>query len=84
MGNTRRVGIDARKLRDFGIGTYIRNILVELHRHDTETSYVVLSRSRDLHRLRDLVPRFRVVVEDAEPYSLGEQVRIPWRLRREG
>ena len=79
-----RVGIDARKLRDFGIGTYIRNILVELHRHDAETPYVVLSRNRDLHALRDLVPRFQVVVEDAEPYSLSEQVRIPWRLRREG
>ena len=79
-----RVGIDARKIRDFGIGTYIRNILVELHRHDAETPYVVLSRNRDLHTIRDLVPRFQVVVEDAEPYSLSEQVRIPWRLRREG
>jgi hypothetical protein len=67
-----RVGIDARKLRDFGIGTYIRNILVELHRHDEEIPYVVLSRNRDLHALRDLVPRFQVVVEDAEPYSLSE------------
>ena len=25
-----RIAIDARKLRDFGIGTYIRNILIEL------------------------------------------------------
>jgi len=25
-----RIAIDARKLHDFGIGTYIRNILMEL------------------------------------------------------
>ena len=43
-----RVGIDARKLRDFGIGTYIRNILIQLHRLDADTPYVVLSRGRDL------------------------------------
>ena len=29
-----RIAIDARKLRDFGIGTYIRNILIELSRLD--------------------------------------------------
>jgi glycosyltransferase involved in cell wall biosynthesis len=80
----RRVAIDARKLRDFGIGTYIRNILVELHKRDTDSEYVVLSRTRDLARAQALAPNFRHVSEDAEPYSVGEQVRIPWRLAREG
>jgi glycosyltransferase involved in cell wall biosynthesis len=84
MAERGRVAIDARKLRDFGIGTYIRNVLVELHRLDEATPYVVLGRARDVDRLRALAPRFRVVVEEAEPYSIGEQVRIPWRLRREG
>lgn len=79
----RRVAIDARKLRDFGIGTYIRNILVELHRLDQETEYVVLCRALDVEQARALAPRFRVVVEDAVPYSLGEQFRIPLRLIRE-
>ena len=79
----RRVAIDARKLRDFGIGTYIRNILVELHKLDTTTEYVVLARSRDLDVTRALAPNFRHVAEDAEPYSIGEQFRIPWRLARE-
>ena len=80
----RRVAIDARKLRDFGIGTYIRNLLVELHRMDADCSFVVLGRTRDLETLRGLVPRFRIVAEDAEPYSVSEQVRIPVRLAREG
>ena len=43
-----RIAIDARKLRDFGIGTYIRNILMELSRLDRATEYVVLCRPDDL------------------------------------
>jgi glycosyltransferase involved in cell wall biosynthesis len=83
MPDAQRVAIDARKLLDFGIGTYIRNVLIELHRLDAEMSYVVLCRSRDVASLRALLPRFHVVAEDAEPYSFGEQLRIPLRLRRE-
>ena len=43
-----RIAIDARKLRDFGIGTYIRNILIELSRLDRDTEYVVLCRPDDV------------------------------------
>jgi glycosyltransferase involved in cell wall biosynthesis len=80
----RRVAIDARKLRDFGIGTYIRNILIELHRRDDDADYVILCRRADVDLARSLAPRFRIVVEDARPYSLGEQLRVPIRLAREG
>ncbi|MCC7243824.1 MAG: glycosyltransferase family 4 protein [Acidobacteria bacterium] len=79
----RRVAIDARKLRDFGIGTYVRNILVELDRCDRETDYVVLCRTPDVAQARALAPRFRIVAENARPYSIGEQLRIPLRLLRE-
>jgi len=42
-----RIGIDARKLHDFGIGTYIRNLLRELAALDHDTEYVILSRPGD-------------------------------------
>jgi len=80
----RRVAIDARKLRDFGIGTYIRNILVELNRGDQDLDYVVLCRTSDLEQARAIAPRFRLVAEETRPYSVGEQIRIPLRLAREG
>ena len=43
-----KVAIDARKLHDFGIGTYIRNLLRHLARIDTRTEYVLLCQEPDL------------------------------------
>ncbi len=79
-----RIAIDARKLRDFGIGTYIRNLLIELSRLDQSTEYVVLCRPRDVEWEEVLGPNFRMVPEPAPTYSLAEQIRIPISLWREG
>jgi glycosyltransferase involved in cell wall biosynthesis len=79
-----RIGIDARKLHDFGIGTYIRNLLRQLARLDRETDFVLLCRPDDAGTLADLGENFRAVTETAGNYSIGEQVRIPLALRREG
>jgi glycosyltransferase involved in cell wall biosynthesis len=78
-----RIGIDARKLHDFGIGTYIRNLLQELARMDHETEFVILSRPDDSVAVTTLGENFRVVKETAGNYSLAEQVKIPMDLRRE-
>lgn len=68
-----RIAIDARKLRDFGIGTYIRNILIELSRLDQTTEYVVLCRPDDQQSGEVLGRNFRMVPETAPTYSLAEQ-----------
>jgi len=39
-----RIAIDGRKLRDYGIGTYVRNLLRQLSRQDTANDYVVFCR----------------------------------------
>ena len=43
-----RIALDARKLHDFGIGTYIRNLVHELARLDPTTEYVLFARPGDL------------------------------------
>jgi glycosyltransferase involved in cell wall biosynthesis len=78
-----RIGIDARKLHDFGIGTYIRNLLRQLARLDHETEFVLLCRPDDAEALSSLGPNLRPVVERSGNYSLTEQVKIPLALRRE-
>ena len=79
-----RIGIDARKLHDFGIGTYIRNLLRQLARQDRQTEYVVLARPADCEALATLGENFRAVPETAGNYSIAEQIRVPLALRREG
>jgi glycosyltransferase involved in cell wall biosynthesis len=79
-----RIGIDARKLHDFGIGTYIRNLLRQLARLDTQTDFVLFCRPEDRAGLSTLGENFRAVTETAGNYSIAEQLRIPMALRREG
>jgi glycosyltransferase involved in cell wall biosynthesis len=79
-----RIGIDARKLHDFGIGTYIRNLLRQLARIDRQTEFVLLCRDADADPLRALGANFRPVIETAGNYSIAEQIRIPLALKREG
>jgi glycosyltransferase involved in cell wall biosynthesis len=78
-----RVAIDARKLHDFGIGTYIRNLLRHLARIDHDTEYVLLCGDADLGVAAQLGPNFRAVLEPSPNYSIREQIHVPWVLRRE-
>jgi len=78
-----RIAIDVRKFHDFGIGTYIRNLVHQLSRIDQETEYVLICRPQDQARIQIASPNFRKVVEPAPPYSISEQVRIPMTLLRE-
>jgi glycosyltransferase involved in cell wall biosynthesis len=79
-----RIAIDARKLRDHGIGTYIRNLLRHLSRLDQSTEYVLLCQKEHCGIVSSLGPNFRAVLEQAGAYSVREQVSVPFHLRREG
>jgi glycosyltransferase involved in cell wall biosynthesis len=77
------IGIDARKLHDFGIGTYVRNLIYALADLDHENRYVVFSRSPAAGTpLADLPENFQVVAERSPVYSLREMVALSWRLFR--
>jgi len=78
-----RIAIDARKIRDYGIGTYVRNLLRQLARQDERNEYVVLCNEHDCETVEALGPRFRAVIEDARSYSIREQFAVPMDLRRE-
>jgi glycosyltransferase involved in cell wall biosynthesis len=77
-----RIGIDGRKLHDYGIGTYVRNLVSELARQDGDESYHVLCREPDRDFVRSLGARFEPLVEHAGHYSLREQISVPRALSR--
>lgn len=79
-----RIAIDARKWRDYGIGTYVRNLVRHLARLDHETTYFLFCDRQDASVLRDLAANFVPVVDNSPGYGLKEHVSIPLKLRRLG
>ena len=78
-----RIAIDARKLHDYGIGTYVRNLLRQLGRQQSKHEYVVLCREADCETVEECGPQFKPIVESARAYSVAEQFAVPMDLRRE-
>lgn len=76
------IAIDARKIRDFGIGTYIRNLIRELGRIDQDNQYVLLTGPQGKGAVRRLPENFREVVVRAKVYSVRELVELSWEILR--
>ncbi len=79
-----KIAIDARKWRDYGIGTYVRNLVRHLAHLDRETTYFLFCRAADAPTLRDLAGNFVPVVEGSAGYGFAEHVSIPRKLERLG
>ena len=79
------IGIDARKIRDFGIGTYIRQLVEAMARHPGSVAYRfrVYLREADRSLLANLPERFETVAEESPGYSVRELTGFAWRLRRD-
>lgn len=74
-----RVAIDARKITDFGIGTYLRGLLGGLADVGTEESYVVFAPAA----ARALIPEeFEHVVLETPKYSVRELVTVARAVER--
>ncbi len=79
-----KIAIDVRKWNDYGIGTYVRNLVRHLARLDHETTYFLFCNGADESTLRDLAENFVPVVDGSARYGLREHVSIPLKLRRLG
>lgn len=77
-----RIGIDARKWADFGIGTYIQSLLEALGDLDQDNQYFVFASPENREHIEQLPDNFRFVAESAKGYSIREQFSLPWRILR--
>ena len=74
-----RIGIDARKIADYGIGTYIRGLLGGLARCRGDEEYVVFAPEK----ARGLIPAgLQHVIFEAPHYSVRELVMVANAARR--
>lgn len=80
-----RIVFDARRVADFGIGTYIRNLIRALARVDDRNQYKLITTSPQVPELADLPRNFAIVVfpepKRSEPMGLA-QIRYGFFLRK--
>jgi len=80
-----RIGIDARKVADFGIGSYIRNLIESIARRPESERYHfrVYVPSAERSAFESLPPQFEIVEEESPGYSIAELTRFAARLLRD-
>ncbi len=76
------IGIDIRKLGDYGIGTYIRNLLVELDKLGGEHKYLLFRKPDE--KTDSLPLGMETRVEKSRLYSPLEPFKLGRSARREG
>jgi glycosyltransferase involved in cell wall biosynthesis len=76
-----RIAIDIRRLADFGVGTYIRNLVQTLARLDSEDQYVLIAREDDGHELGRLPARFETVTSPFVDGSRRNHLQLHFLLR---
>lgn len=77
-----RIVIDARHLRDFGIGTYIRNLVRALAAAGSPDQFLLIARPDDASELAGLPPHFSVVPYGLTDRELINDLSFPLLLRR--
>lgn len=79
------IGIDARKLKDFGIGSYIRNLLEAMSNRPESERYRfrVYARRTDHDAVPRLAGNFEIVAEESPGYSIAELTGFALRLLRD-
>jgi glycosyltransferase involved in cell wall biosynthesis len=56
-----KIAIDIRRMTEFGVGTYIRNVVRTLGRLDHETTYFLIGTSAKVNEIGALPPNFHTV-----------------------
>lgn len=77
----RHIVIDVRRLGDFGIGTYIRNLVQALARHDKESRYTLVTLPKHSEELAGLGPKFRTVEYSRPDTDVLQNAAFPFFLR---
>jgi glycosyltransferase involved in cell wall biosynthesis len=76
------ITIDARRVRDFGVGTYIRNLLQALAAARTNHHYRVICSPEDKAKFDDLPSNFEAIVYARRDSSRLDHIQLPSLIRR--
>jgi glycosyltransferase involved in cell wall biosynthesis len=66
-----KIGIDIRRMGEFGVGTYIRNVVRNLGRLDHENEYFLIGPPAKVQEIGPLPPNFHTIPLNTPERSLG-------------
>lgn len=72
-----KIAIDVRRIRDFGIGTYIRNLLTAMAIVDSGNQYSLVLHPADAQHLPALPANFQIAPYTRADTEHGEHLRFP-------
>src|SRR5690349_19316055 len=77
-----RVAIDVRRAGDYGLGTYIRNIVNQLARIDNESRYLLIGERRHVAEFDPLPDNFELLEYAHQPGTFRTHLHLPWLLKK--
>jgi len=78
-----RIAIDIRKINEFGVGTYIWNLVRNLAGIDELNDYLLVGSQRNFHELGPLPPNFKQLYQPEENGLWRDNISIPFDLHRQ-
>lgn len=78
-----KIGIDARLYSQTGVGRYIRNLINELKKIDTQNEYIIFLLPEDFDKVSVNSPKWTKKILNVKWHSLMEQIRLPFLLKKE-
>src|SRR6188768_1017758 len=79
-----RIAIDIRKINQFGIGTYIWNLIRNLGDVDKTNEYLLIGSDRNFQELGPMPPNYRLLLQPEEDSVWRDHVVLPMALRKHG
>lgn len=77
-----RIVVDVRRANDFGIGTYIRNLVKALAQIDSADHYTLIAQDDPSPDFSGLPANFETVVYERQGWKPAEHLRFPMFLKR--
>jgi len=77
-----RIAIDIRKINQFGIGTYIWNLIRNLGAVDTSNEYRLIGSDRNFQELGPLPPNFKQLAQPEQDAAWRDHLVLPMALRK--
>ena len=77
-----KIAIDVRRIRDFGVGTYIRNLLQAIAQENTPHRFHLICSADDATQIPPLPENFQVEVYNRRDSSRADHVGLPLLLSK--